>query len=103
MYALLESTVEFNSSERSILNLLVLPSIPKSQFCRQSNPSGHVVIGEEISPSTQVDSDEVGLSVVGLDVVGRNDGNEVGPDVVGWGDGLDVVGFDDGMIVVGSD
>ncbi len=101
MYALLESTVEFNSSERSILYLLELPLIPKSQFCRQSNPSGHDVIGEDMSPPIQMESDEVG-SVVGVDVVGRKDGNEVGSDVVGWGDGLDVVGCDDGPAVVGS-
>ena len=36
-----------------------------------------------MSPSTQVDSDEVGLSVMGIDVVGPVDGNEVGSDVVG--------------------
>ena len=128
-YAPLEFTVEFNSSERSMLNLLKLPSVSKSQFCRQSNPSGHVVIGEDISPSIQVDSTEVGLSVlgvglvglddgyevgsdvvgrdngieVGVDVVGWDDGNVVGSGVVGWGHGPDVVGCDDGPAVAGSE
>ena len=51
-----------------------------------------------MSPSTQVDSDEVGLSVMGIDIVGRDDGNEAGS-----GAGFVVDGIDVGSPVVGTD
>ena len=84
-YAPLLFTVEFNCSERSILNVVVL-LFPKPQFCRQVKPAGHAM--EEVtSPPSQVAWEEVGLLVVGLLVE----------------DGLLVVGLlvDVGLLVVG--
>ncbi len=95
-YAPLLFTVEFNCSERSILNVAVL-LFPKPQFCRQVKPAGHAM-GEVTSPPSQVPWEEVGLLVVGLLV-------EVGLLVVGLlvEDGLLVVGLlvDVGLLVVG--
>jgi len=95
-YAPLLFTVEFNCSERSILNVAVL-LFPKPQFCRQVKPAGHAM-GEVTSPPSQVPWEEVGLLVVGLLV-------EVGLLVVGLlvEDGLLVVGLlvEDGLLVVG--
>ena len=89
-YAPLLFTVEFNCSERSILNVAVL-LFPKPQFCRQVKPAGHAM-GEVTSPPSQVPWEEVGLLVVGLLV-------EDGLLVVG----LLVVGLlvDVGLLVVG--
>ena len=94
-YASLVSTVEFNSSERSILNLLG-SSVPKSQFCRQVKPGGQL-IGEGLSPPSQVAPGVlVGDAVVGTKVVGAA---LVGMTVVGWEVGAGVAGFAEGAAV----
>ena len=94
-YASFVSTVEFNSSERSILNLVVF-SFPKSQLCRQVKPGGQL-IGEGLSPPSQVVPGVlVGDSVVGRKVVGAA---LVGTTVVGWEVGVGVAGFVEGAAV----
>jgi len=95
-YASLVSTVEFNSSEISILNLVVF-SFPKSQFCRQVKPGGQL-IGEGLSPPSQVVPGVlVGDSVVGTNGVGAA---LVGMTVGGWEEvGVSVVAFDEGAAV----
>ena len=105
-YAPLLFTVEFNCSERSILNVVVL-LFPKPQFCRQVKPAGHAM--EEVtSPPSQVAWEEVGLLVedgllvvgllvdVGLLVVGVAEGAVVGTDV-----GIPEAALD-GLAVVGD-